>query len=406
MPEIKDDLEKVTLPTLKEYDVSGKNVLVRVDLNVPMHNGRINDFSRLVAIRDTVSYLLKHQAKVILLSHFGRPQPENNPTKWDLGYSLEVLVPDLASVLGHPVHFIPHYAGPLVSRALSEQTNVHVFLLENIRYAVGEETNSQDLARQLAQGMDLYVNEAFSCSHRAHASLEAITHVLPSVAGFNLQKEVAYLERCLSHPAHPVTAIVGGSKVSTKLSLLENLAQKVDILVIGGAMANTFLAAQGHTIGASVFEPAFLPMARKVLATPGVTLVLPQDVIVASHLEADHGIHRNLDSIQKDEKIFDIGPNTVQHIISLLYSSKTIVWNGPVGAFEYPPFEKGTWNIAQALANVTSQGVLTVAGGGDTLSALNSLGLKDQLSHVSTAGGAFLEWLEGKDLPAIQALRP
>ncbi len=393
-----------SLLTLKDYDVSGKTVLVRVDLNVPMQDGMIRDNSRLLAVKKTLCHLIQHKAKVVVISHFGRPHPEEDPAKWERQYSLAPLVPALSSVLGYPVQFINHYTGPLVAQAVDSLPPDTLLLLENIRYAPGEETNSQDLAYKLAQGMDFYVNEAFSCCHRAHASIEAITHYLPSLAGFHLATEVSYLEHCLSRPQKPFVAIVGGAKVSTKLTLLENLCKKVDFLVIGGAMANTFLVAQGYKIGSSLWEPGLVSTAQKILQTASATLVLPQDVIVAPSLDDVHASFSDIQDIKSDQKIFDMGPKSLEHIKTLLQTAKTVVWNGPVGAFEYPPFQQGTYRIATILAHCTAQGTLTVAGGGDTLAALAAVGAKDQLSYVSTAGGAFLEWLEGKELPGIQAL--
>ena len=394
----------VSLSTLKTQDLCGKTVLVRVDLNVPLHNGVITDTSRLLAIKQTVTYLLEHQAKVLLLSHFGRPIANNDPSLWDLNYSLKILVDSLKQLLERPVQFVNHFVGPIVKQALTDLLSQTVLLLENIRFAPGEEENQSALAAQLAENADLYVNEAFSCSHRAHASIEAITHYLPSVAGFHFGKEVTYLEKCLSHPQRPLVAIIGGSKVSTKLELLVNLCQKVDTLIIGGAMANTFLAAQGIDIGDSLFEPNLLPVAREILETSQATIILPEDVITAADLNATQSTVQSVSSIKKGSKIFDIGPATIQKIISILETVQTIVWNGPVGAFEYSLFEQGTISIAKAIADRTQQGILTVAGGGDTLAALKMAGVSNRLSYISTAGGAFLEWLEGKKLPGIEAL--
>ena len=393
-----------SLPTLKNQNLFGKTVLVRVDLNVPLHNGAVTDTTRFLAIKETVTYLLENQAKVLLLSHFGRPQADNDSSRWDLSHSLKNLAMPLEEILGCSVQFVNHFTGPAVNQALATLPPQTVLLLENIRFAPGEEANQPALAAQLAENADLYVNEAFSCSHRAHASIEAITHSLPSVAGFHFEKEVTYLEKCLSHPHHPLVAIIGGSKVSTKLELLTNLCQKVDTLIIGGAMANTFLAAQGIDIGDSLFEPNLLPIARDILETSQATIVLPEDVITAIDLNDTQGFVQPIHSVSAGCKIFDIGPHTIQKIISILGTAQTIVWNGPLGAFEYALFEQGTVAIAKALSDCTQQGILTVAGGGDTISALKMAGVTDRLSYVSTAGGAFLEWLEGKELPGIKAL--
>lgn len=396
----------MALRILKDQNVFNKNVLVRVDLNVPIQNGQVTDTSRLTAIKETISFLLKHQAKIFLLSHFGRPKPSLNPQEWDLSCSLGQLTKPLEKTLENPVHFIPYYKGAEVIQESKRHSDKQVFLLENIRFDLGEEINSNLLAEQLAEGMDLYVNEAFSCSHRAHASIEAITHKLPSFAGFHFENEVTYyLEKCVSHPQHPLVAIVGGSKVSTKLAMLENLCQKVDVLIIGGAMANTFLAAQGKEIGSSLYEPNLLSVAKKILETSKAKIILPVDVIVANNLEDANATVINIADIQPHQKIFDTGPSTLALIKEELQKAQTIVWNGPVGAFEYQAFATGTVEIARLLVSLTQQSILTVAGGGDTLAALNMAQAKDQLTYVSTAGGAFLEWLEGKKLPGIEALK-
>jgi phosphoglycerate kinase len=339
------------------------------------------------------------------LSHLGRPKAYDNPAQWDLTYSLQQLVTTLERVLKFPVCFINRYAGFKVFETLKNNPDKRIFLLENIRFAVGEESNSPMLADELAQGVDLYVNEAFSCSHRAHASIDAITYKLPSVAGLHFEKEVTYLEKCLSHPKRPLVAIVGGAKVSTKLELLENLCQKVDNLIIVGAMANTFLAAQGKRIGASLFEPELLSTAKNILETSKAEIILPVDGVVANNLDDAQPDIIDIVNISNDQKIFDIGPISLENIKNCLQSSKTIVCNGPAGVFEYPAFANGTLTIANIIVECTKNGVLTVAGGGDTLAALNMANAKEKLSYVSTAGGAFLEWLEGKTLPGLEALR-
>lgn len=395
----------MALRILKDQNVFNKNVLVRVDLNVPIQNGQVTDTSRLTAIKETISFLLKHQAKIFLLSHFGRPKPSSNLQERDLSYSLGQLTKSLEEILETPVHFTPYYTGAEVIQESKKHSDKKVFLLENIRFDPGEDVNSNLLAEQLAEEMDLYVNEAFSCSHRAHTSIEAITHKLPGVAGFHFEKEVSYLEKSLSHPQHPLATIVGGSKVSTKLDLLENLCQKVDVLIIGGAMANTFLAAQGKEVGSSLYEPNLLSMAKKILETSKAKIILPVDAIVANNLEDTNATVINIVDIQPHQKIFDIGPATLALIKEELKNVQTIVWNGPVGVFEYQVFSKGTVEIARLLVSLTQHSILTVAGGGDTLAALNMAQAKDQLTYVSTAGGAFLEWLEGKKLPGVEALK-
>jgi phosphoglycerate kinase len=396
----------LSFPTLGNKNIIGNIVLVRVDLNVPLHDGQVTDLTRILAIKDTVDYLLQYQAKVLLLSHFGRPKPNHDPAQWDLSYSLKPLVVPLEQALNIEVQFVEHYAGPKVSEAIKSNPDKRVFLLENIRFAPGEESNSHDLAKELAQGADLYVNEAFSCSHRAHASIEAIVHQLPSSAGLHFTKEVQYLEKCLTNPQRPLVAIVGGAKVSTKITLLENLCNKVDSLIIGGAMANTFLAAQGKNVGSSLYEPDWLPIAAKVFQTSKAEIILPVDAIVASDIADANGTIVNISDMGLfvDKKILDIGPRSLEAIKTCLQTAKTIVWNGPVGAFEYTAFANGTMAIARLLIELTKQGTLTVAGGGDTVAALNAAQAKEQLSYVSTAGGAFLEWIESKQLPGVEAL--
>ena len=393
------------LPTFKNIDLFGKTVLVRSDLNVPFHNGVVADKTRLLVIKKTVRYLMEQQAKVLLLSHFGRPLAYRNKSCWDLSYSLKNLVAPLEQVLETRIEFVGDYAGSMVQKALALISPGTVLLLENIRFDPGEETNDTNLAIQLAEGVDLYVNEAFSCSHRAHASVDAITRYLPSVAGFHFQEEVHNLEKFLNPSKRPVVSIIGGSKVSTKLGLLKNLSQKVDGLIIGGGMANTFLAARGMSIGDSFVESGLLLTAQEILKTSKAKIILPEDVVVASDLTDSKGTVLPCTAVTKGQKIFDIGPDTINTITSLLNSASTILWNGPVGAFEHAAFASGTVAIAKAVGACTKQGILTIAGGGDTLSALKMAEVSGCLSYISTAGGAFLEWLEGRKLPGVQALQ-
>lgn len=393
------------LPSLRNQDYTHKKVLVRVDLNVPMEKGEVTDISRFLAIKETVDYLIKQNAQVVLLSHFGRPKSTSKPAEWDSKFSLKSLAEPLSAVLSCPVHFIKHYKGLNVLESLKLVPSGAVLLLENVRFDPGEECNDLSFAKDLSQGFDFFVNEAFSCSHRAHASVEGITNFLPSLAGINLEREITYLAQCLTNPMRPLAAIIGGSKVSTKLDLLVNLSQKVDHLIIGGAMANTFLAAKGYSIGQSLYEPHLISVAEKILKESSSTLLLPVDGVVACSLESTESHSVKFSEEEAIEgKIFDIGTNSITKIKDIVRKANTVVWNGPLGAFEYPSFSLGTLEIAKILAQLTQDGILTVAGGGDTLAALEMAKVKDRLTYASTAGGAFLEWLEGKKLPGVEAL--
>ena len=390
--------------TLDQADVRGKRVLVRVDLNVPMEKGEVSDDTRLRAAAQTVSEIALKGGKAILLSHFGRPKGR------DEKHSLKVVVPAFAKAVGKPVTFANDCIGPDAQRAIASMQPGDVLLLENTRFHPGEEKNAPDFAAALASLGDIYVNDAFSAAHRAHASTEGLARRLPAFAGRSMQMEIETLSRVLENPQRPVAAIVGGAKISTKLELLGNLLTKVNFLIIGGAMANTFLAAQGKPIGKSLAEIDMLDTARGIMSdakTKGREIVLPVDVVVAKKFEADAPSRAaEIEAVGPDEMILDIGPRSIEHVISTLGRSKTLVWNGPFGAFEMEPFDTGTNEVAEAAAELTSAGkLISVAGGGDTVAALNQAGAADRFTYVSTAGGAFLEWLEGKPLPGVEALR-
>ena len=381
----------------------GRRVLVRVDLNVPMKDGRVTDMTRIERVAPTLRELADKGARVVVLSHFGRPKGR------DSTLSLKPLVEPLSEALGRPVRFAPDCIGPDAEAAVHALKDGEVALLENLRFHPGEEKNEPRFVEALARLGDLYVNDAFSAAHRAHASTEGLAHKLPTAAGRLMQAELEHLSRALEHPQRPVTAIVGGAKVSTKIDLLTNLVAKVDALVIGGGMANTFLHARGTGIGSSLAERDLADTARAVearAAASGCRILLPEDAVIAPDLKA--GVPTRtvpITSVPHDQKILDVGPATVAAIQRLLAESRTLVWNGPLGAFETPPFDAGTVAVARKAAELTQGGrLLSVAGGGDTVAALAAAGVEDRLSYLSTAGGAFLEWLEGKELPGVAAL--
>ncbi len=391
--------------TLDEADVAGKRVLLRLDLNVPMENGRVTDATRIERALPTVRELISKGAKTIVLSHFGRPK-----TGPDAENSLKGLVGALSDRLGVPVAFASDCVGAPAEDAVAKLKNGGVLLLENTRFHKGEEKNDPAFVADLAKLGDLYVNDAFSAAHRAHASTEGLAHKLPGYAGRGMAAELRALSQALDSPKRPVAAIVGGAKISTKLDLLGNLTKKVQHLVIGGGMANTFLAAQGKAIGKSLCEKDLLDTARDIMkaaADARCDIVLPVDGVLAKAFEANAPSREaSVDDVGADEMILDIGPRSVGKVEQLLRDVKTLVWNGPFGAFELQPFDAGTLAIAKAAADLTEAGKLvTVAGGGDTVSALNQAGVADRFTYISTAGGAFLEWLEGKALPGVEALR-
>lgn len=391
--------------TLDDLDVKGKRVLVRADLNVPMADGKVTDNLRIVRQAPTIRELAEKGARVIVLSHFDRPKGKVVPSM-----SLRPLAEPLAQEIGRPVAFAQDCIGPVAERAVANLKDGQVLLLENTRFHKGEEENDPAMASGLAALGDIFVNDAFSAAHRAHASTEGVARLLPDAAGRSMQAELTHLEQALGNPARPLMAVVGGAKVSTKIELLQNLVKRVQTLVIGGAMANTFLAAQGIGIGRSLYEPDHLETARQVIqmaARSGAAILLPTDVVVAREFKKD-AAHRTvaISAITADEMVLDVGPASVAEFRNLLADTRTLVWNGPLGAFETPPFDAGTVAAAKAVAEATKAGrVLSVAGGGDTVAALAHAGVEDDFSYVSTAGGAFLEWLEGKELPGVEALQ-
>jgi phosphoglycerate kinase len=390
--------------TLDEADVGGKRVLLRVDLNVPMDQGRITDLTRIERVAPTITELAGKAAKVILLAHFGRPK---GPDSRD---SLKPVAAAVAAVIGRPVGFADDCVGPKAEAAIAVMKPGDILCLENTRFHKAEEKNDPAFVAALAALGDVYVNDAFSAAHRAHASTEGLAHKLPAYAGRSMQAELEALTRALEAPQRPLAAIVGGAKVSTKLELLGNLIAKVDALVIGGAMANTFLAAQGRKVGKSLAEHDLLDTAREILAAAAgrsCEILLPVDVVVAAEVQA-HAPSRvvAVDAVGDDDRILDIGPASVAEVTAWLDRAKTLVWNGPVGAFELPPFDAGTVALARAVADRTAaRRLVSVAGGGDTVAALNAAGVAERITYVSTAGGAFLEWLEGKPLPGVEVLR-
>ncbi|HEV3174678.1 MAG TPA: phosphoglycerate kinase [Stellaceae bacterium] len=391
--------------TLDDLAPQGKRVLVRVDFNVPLKDGRVTDATRIERSAPTLRELSEEGAKVIVLSHFGRPKGKPDPA-----FSLKPLVEPLSRALGgKAVAFAADCIGPEAERVVKAMKPGDVALLENLRFHPEEEANDAGFARALAALGDLYVNDAFSAAHRAHASTEALAHLLPAAAGRLMQAELEALGAALETPQRPVAALVGGAKVSTKLDLLDHLVRKVNVLVIGGAMANTLLFARGVEIGKSLSERDMAETARSVLAKAsdaGCEVLLPVDAVVARELKANVAAETvAITSVPRDAIILDIGPRTVAAIGAKLEASKTLVWNGPLGAFETPPFEHGTVAVARRVAELTRQKrLLSVAGGGDTVAALAQAGVTADLSYVSTAGGAFLEWLEGRELPGVAAL--
>lgn len=398
----------MTLPfhTLDEVDPSGKRVLVRVDLNVPVDaSGRVTDTTRIRAAAATVNDLAARGARVVMLAHFGRPK--GKPVE---AFSLQPIAAAAAGVIGRPVAFAADCVGETARKAVEALHDGEVLLLENTRFHPGDETNDETFAGELAALGDLFVGDAFSAAHRAHASTVGVAQRLPAYAGRTMQAELTALERALGSPKTPVMAVVGGAKVSTKIPVLENLLARVDALVIGGGMANTFLLANGHAIGRSLAEPDLVETARTIMAKAdenACTIVLPTDAVVASALAA--GVDTAtvpVDAVPDDKMILDIGPRSLAAVNAWTDRAATLVWNGPLGAFETPPFDNATVAAARHAAARTGAGqLLSVAGGGDTVAALHAAGVADDFSFVSTAGGAFLEWLEGRVLPGVEVLR-
>jgi phosphoglycerate kinase len=390
--------------TLDDLDVNGKRVLVRVDLNAPMKDGKVTDATRIERMAPTIDEIARKGGKVVLLSHFGRPKGR------DPKETLKPLASEVASAIGRAVAFADDCVGEPAKAAVERLKAGDVLLLENTRFHAGEEKNDPAFARELAALGDVYVNDGFSVAHRAHASTAGVADLLPAYAGRSMQAELDALEKALVAPERPLAAIVGGAKVSTKLELLGNLIAKVNVLIIGGGMANTFLLALGKNIGKSLAERDLVPTARDILnkaKAAGCEIVLPVDAVVARKFEANAPSRVvGVDEVADDEMILDIGPRSIEHAVSVLARVKTLVWNGPFGAFELEPFDNGTIEVAEAAAELSQAGKLvTVAGGGDTVAALNAAGATDRFSYVSTAGGAFLEWLEGKALPGVDILR-
>ncbi|MBD0414265.1 phosphoglycerate kinase [Oryzicola mucosus] len=385
--------------------VQGKRVLVRVDLNVPVADGKVSDATRIERVAPTITELSDKGAKVILLAHFGRPKDGPDPK-----LSLEPIAKATSEVIGRPVGFAADCIGEKASAAIAAMKDGDIVLLENTRFHKAEEKNDPAFTRELAANGDLYVNDAFSAAHRAHTSTEGLAQVLPAFAGRTMQAELEALEKGLGNPAKPVVAIVGGAKISSKLDLLMNLVRKVDALVIGGGMANTFLAARGTKVGKSLCEHDLAQTARQIMieaADAGCAIVLPVDGVVAKEFKANADNQTvAIEAVPEDGMILDVGPKTVAAINDWIDRAATLVWNGPLGAFELAPFDAATVSTAKHAAARTKAGKLvSVAGGGDTVAALNHAGVADDFTYVSTAGGAFLEWMEGKDLPGVEVLK-
>ena len=391
-----------TIRDLSDADLIGQRALVRVDFNVPLDAaGAVSDDTRITAALPTITMLLERGAKVILLAHFGRPKGAP-----DAKYSLAPVAERLKQLLPRPVHFLGETVGAAAEAATRALPNGEVLLLENTRFLAGEETNDDALARQLALLGDVYVNDAFGAAHRAHASTAGVAkYCRPAVAGLLMEKELSYLGGALAAPERPFVAILGGSKISGKIDVVEALLPKVDHLLIGGAMACTFFRAMGFETGTSLVEPDRLDMAKALLARAGDTLVLPVDAVIASSMDAVSSARVvGRESIPTGEAMFDIGPTSVEQYRALIESARTVLWNGPMGVFEKPPFDVGTLAVARAMAVATGRGATTIIGGGDSAAAVAVAGLESEMSHVSTGGGASLEFLEGKDLPGVSAL--
>ena len=389
--------------TLDDFDFNGKTVFVRADLNVPAKDGQITDTTRIDRFVPTLKYIIEHGGKAVVASHFGRPKGQKNPE-----FSMAFLAPALEKAAGVPVKFIDDCVGEARDTAIKSMQSGEVALLENLRFYAGEEANDREFAESLAHGMDIYINDAFSTAHRAHASTEGMAHLLPNGAGRLMQEELEALDKALGNPVHPAVALVGGSKVSTKLDLLGNLVKKVDYLLIGGGMAHTFLAAQGIPMGeGSLVEPDMIDTAKNILANAGnCKIVLPVDLVWADAFAEGQEPHTaDADKVPVGKVLLDIGEKSVAAFNDVIKNAKTLIWNGPVGAFEIKPFDKATNEIAKVVAEQTKAGSLTsVAGGGDTVSALKKAGVKNDMTYVSAAGGAFLEWMEGKTLPGVAIL--
>jgi len=387
-------------------DVKGKVALVRVDLNLPMQDGAVTDDTRIRAAMPTILELADAGAKVLLLAHFGRPKGARHSEM-----SLSMVVGAVQDVLGREVMFVPEVAGDVTKQAIGILRDGDIAILENTRFWPGEEKNDPDLAKAIAANADFYVNDAFSAAHRAHATTEGLAHVLPAYAGRSMQAELEALEKALGNPERPVAAVVGGAKVSSKLDVLKHLVGQVDHLIIGGGMANTFLAAKGVAVGKSLCEHDLAGTAQEILDAAdkaGCTVHLPYEVVVSKEFAANPPSLRtcNVHEVADDEMILDVGPAAVEALADALKTCRTLVWNGPLGAFETVPFDAATVTLAKTAAALSREGVLiSVAGGGDTVAALNHAGVAGDFTYISTAGGAFLEWMEGRELPGVAALR-
>ena len=387
------------MPSSKEFfklDLKNKLILVRVDLNLPVVNGVVQDETRLQSVLPTIQEIIKKGGKVVLCSHFGRPNGEYNKK-----YSLKPLIEPLSKALNCPIDFSPTCIGPLAEELKNNLKEGQTLLLENLRFHKGEENNDKDFSEDLTLGIDYFVNDAFSCSHRKHSSTVGVTNFLPSFMGTHLEKEIKALEGVLNNPNKPVAAIIGGSKVSTKIDVINFLLKKMDIIIIGGAMANTFVAAKGLDVGKSLFEKECIDLAKELIEKSqnnNCNLILPTDFIVSKNLKKNaEYTTANFDSLPHNMMALDVGPKSIELINKNINNCKTILWNGPLGAFETYPFDKGTNKVASHVSSLTKQKkILSVAGGGDTVSALNNAKVLNDFSYVSTAGGAFLEWLEGK----------
>ena len=388
------------LNTINEADLKGKRVLIRVDFNVPLKNGVVTDNTRIKAALPTVKYILDQGASLVVMSHFGRPKGQKNPD-----FSMAPIAKEFEKLLGQPVKLASDVIGPEVEAEVKALKPGEVLLLENVRFYKEEEGNDPEFAKTLASYGDVYCNDAFGTAHRAHASTEGVSHYLPSYAGFLIEKEVRFMAPLLENPEKPFVAIIGGSKVSSKITVLESLVRTCDTIVIGGGMAYTFLNVLGNSIGKSLFEPDYVDTAKAFLEKAkekGVKVILPVDNVCAKEFsETAEPILVNSDNISDDLMGMDIGPKTVQLIVDAIKDAKSVVWNGPMGVFEFSAFAKGTEEVAKALA---ASNATTVVGGGDSVAAINKFGLADKISHVSTGGGASLEFLEGKTLPGIKAL--
>ncbi len=394
----------MSFKTLEDFDLNNKRVLLRADLNVPAKSGKVTDMTRIDRLRPTIDALRKAGARILVLSHFGRPEGEHNPQM-----SLAFLVTALQESWCTPVKFAQNCIGPVAEQAAADSRPGDIVLLENVRFHKGEEANDPAFTRELAKLGDIYINDAFSAAHRAHASTEGLAHLLPCGAGLLMEQELNALDRALGNPQRPVAAITGGSKISTKLSVLKHLVEKVDYLVLGGGMANTFIFAQGGDVGQSLCEKDMADEARAIMAhakKKNCRIILPADSVTVTSIQpgAPSKVYAG-DTIPADRMAIDIGPLAIGNITAEIAKCKTVVWNGPMGVFEIKPFDTGTNAIAQFVAKLTREGkIASIAGGGDTVSALENAGVADDFTYISTAGGAFLEWLEGRTLPGVAAL--